>query len=568
MDQPWLETSGAALRLAQDFGRLGLFERNVRTRVGRWDPQMYRLFGFDPEEPIPDWQALAECIHLDDRPRVEAEYAAAIRTAGRYASRFRLALANGDRREVQALLEVHNGADGQPESLLGIIIDDTEGAARARAQEELNAKLADALRLAQIAVWHIDLATNRLHHNDASEHLAGMPAWPQYVDLDVVRAATHPDDLPVAVRAADEALARPGAVDAETRYLDASGRYRDVLTRRVAERDSSGKVIGLMGVSLDQTERVAERKRAQDFMRRMDLVADAAGVGIWSVDVESGEVEWNAQMFRIYGRDLDEPTPSLRQWIGHWIHPDDRRPLAEQRRGSIESDESGFETEFRIVRPDGTVRRVACRSRREVREGRSFHVGIHLDVTDLAEQRASAEQARRDKLIAERASQAKSEFMARMSHELRTPLNAVLGFAQLIEHDGHHSLAPAQLDRVAHIRLAGEHLLSLIGDVLDLSATEAGTLPVTLEPVDIDALLGDVMHWVAGPAQRARVSLHLERSGGRVLADPRRLRQVLSNLLSNAVKYNRAGGEVWLSSRRANHDGQPSWALSVRDNGR
>jgi CheY-like chemotaxis protein len=151
---------------------------------------------------------------------------------------------------------------------------------------------------------------------------------------------------------------------------------------------------------------------------------------------------------------------------------------------------------------------------------------------------------------------------------LRTPLNAVLGFAQLIEHDGHHTLAPAQLERVAHIRLAGEHLLALIGDVLDLSATEAGTLPVTLEPVDIDALLGDVMHWVAAPAQRARVNLHLERSGGRVQADPRRLRQVLSNLLSNAVKYNRAGGDVWLSSRREDHDGQPSWALSVRDNGR
>ncbi|MEO6032720.1 MAG: ATP-binding protein [Burkholderiaceae bacterium] len=220
------------------------------------------------------------------------------------------------------------------------------------------------------------------------------------------------------------------------------------------------------------------------------------------------------------------------------------------------------------MRPDGTVRQVACRSRRELREGRAFHVGIHLDVTEQAEQRARAEQALRDKLTAQRESQAKSEFMARISHELRTPLNAVLGFAQLIEHDGANSLAPAQLERVAHIRSAGEHLLALIGDVLDLSATEAGTVPIALEPVDIDALLSDVIEWVAEPAQRARVSLHLELSGGRVQADPRRLRQVLSNLLSNAVKYNRAGGDVWLSARSASHDGQPSWALSVRDNGR
>ena len=568
MDSSWLEASGPALELAQEFGRLARFERHLRTRVVRWDVQMHRLFGIDPAQPVPDAQAVIEHVHPDDRARLRAEYDAAIRRAGRYATRFRVLRADATQREVQALVEVRDGGDGLPELMLGVVIDDTEGAARARAQEELNAKLAEALKLAQIAVWHIDPVTNRLYHNDASRHLAGMPDWPQYVDLDVVRAATHPDDLALAVRAASEALARPGAVDAETRYLDASGHYRDILTRCVAERDASGKVIGLMGVSLDQTERVAERKRAQALVQRIDLVADAAGVGIWSVDVESGQVEWNAQMFRIYGRDPGEPAPNLRQWVGSWVHPDDRRALAAQRRRSIESNESGFETEFRIVRPDATVRQVACRSRRELREGRAFHVGIHLDVTEQARQRASAEQALRDKLTAERASQAKTEFLARISHELRTPLNAVLGFAQLMEHDGANPLAPLQLERVAHIRSAGEHLMALIGDVLDLSATEDGSLQVSLEPVDIDALLADVMQWVAAPAQHARVSLHLERHGGRVQADPRRLRQVLSNLLSNAVKYNRAGGDVWLSAHSASRDGRPFWALSVRDNGR
>ncbi|MEO6032721.1 MAG: PAS domain-containing protein [Burkholderiaceae bacterium] len=321
MDQPWLETGGPALKLAQDFARLGLFERDLRTGTALWDLQMYRLLGFDPAQPAPDAQATLERIHPDDRARVQAEYGAAARAAGRYASRFRVLLADATQREVQALLEVRNGSDGRPELLRGILIDDTEGAARARAQEELNAKLAEALKLAQIAVWHIDTATNRLYHNDASRHLAGMPDWPQYVDLDVVRAATHPDDVAVALRAANEALARPGAVDAETRYLDATGHYRDVLTRRVAERDASGKVIGLMGVSLDQTERVAERKRAQALVHRIDLVADAAGVGIWSVDVESGQVEWNAQMFHIYGRDPGEPAPSLRQWVAAGFIP-------------------------------------------------------------------------------------------------------------------------------------------------------------------------------------------------------------------------------------------------------
>jgi CheY-like chemotaxis protein len=147
-------------------------------------------------------------------------------------------------------------------------------------------------------------------------------------------------------------------------------------------------------------------------------------------------------------------------------------------------------------------------------------------------------------------------------------LNAVLGFAQLIEHEGASATAAQQLERVAHIRSAGEHLLALVDDVLDLAAIEAGSLPVASVPVCIDEVLGDVGQWLASLAQRGGLTLNVAPCGGWVQADPRRLRQIVVNLATNAVKFNRAGGSVWLGARRVDDAAGERWQISVRDDGR
>ena len=147
---------------------------------------------------------------------------------------------------------------------------------------------------------------------------------------------------------------------------------------------------------------------------------------------------------------------------------------------------------------------------------------------------------------AQRASQAKSEFLSRMSHELRTPLNAVLGFAQLLRMDPQQPLLDDQLRKVRLIERAGAHLLAMISDVLDLSRIEAGALPMSVESLHLETVLHDAVSMVADAAEQARVSLDIAPQDAEltVRADRVRLRQVLVNLLSNAIKYNHAGGMV------------------------
>jgi len=182
---------------------------------------------------------------------------------------------------------------------------------------------------------------------------------------------------------------------------------------------------------------------------------------------------------------------------------------------------------------------------------------------DLTERRAR-EAERVAKELSDRASQAKTEFLSRMSHELRTPLNAVLGFAQLLALD---ALRPQQREAVEQILRGGELLLGLVEEILDIAQIEADRLAVSLEPVDVAALVTQCLQLAAPMAAERGVGIvPLPRPGNSVyaVADQQRLNQVLLNLLSNAVKYNRPQGGVWLKLRV--DDGRV--VLSVGDSGR
>jgi PAS domain S-box-containing protein len=167
--------------------------------------------------------------------------------------------------------------------------------------------------------------------------------------------------------------------------------------------------------------------------------------------------------------------------------------------------------------------------------------GISTDITERLQIEATARQARDE---AQRASQAKSEFLSRLSHELRTPLNAILGFGQLLDLEA----LPAEVSQnVAGILSAGRHLLGLIDEILDLSRIEAGALDASIEAVDVSVAVNDALALVRPLALHRGIELVSDLHGGlyeHVLADRRGLKQALLNLLDNAIKYTPTGGGV------------------------
>lgn len=182
----------------------------------------------------------------------------------------------------------------------------------------------------------------------------------------------------------------------------------------------------------------------------------------------------------------------------------------------------------------------------------------------LRRQAVELDEARRR---AEAASMAKSQFLARMSHELRTPMNAILGFSQLLQVDS--QLTGKQRQGVEDIVRAGNHLLELINDVLELAKIEAGKTNLIIEPVDLGVVIDSCAKLIQPLAKRYRVQLDYDIDsvrGARILADITRSRQSLLNLMSNGVKYNRHDGAGRLSVRCESVTGD-RWRISVCDNG-
>jgi len=158
---------------------------------------------------------------------------------------------------------------------------------------------------------------------------------------------------------------------------------------------------------------------------------------------------------------------------------------------------------------------------------------------------------------AEQSSRAKSVFLASMSHEFRTPLGAILGFAELLHSNAAKPLDPEQLTSVGHIYNAGQYLLGLVTQVLEMSRIEAGELKVNMEPVRVGQIIASCLPMIELEARKRGIALVDEcgaRAGWVVWADLILVKQVILNLLSNAVKFNRDGGTVTISCNPAGAD--------------
>jgi signal transduction histidine kinase len=165
----------------------------------------------------------------------------------------------------------------------------------------------------------------------------------------------------------------------------------------------------------------------------------------------------------------------------------------------------------------------------------------------------------------EAASKHKSEFLANMSHELRTPLNAIIGFSQVLRDEMIGSVNEKQAEYLDDIISSGNHLLSLINDILDLSKVEAGQVELQMHPFSLREALerGVVMVRERATEDGVRVAFAVDPEVDVVDGDERRIKQVIFNLLSNAVKFTSAGGEVDVSATRANGEVR----VSVADTG-
>jgi PAS domain S-box-containing protein len=296
--------------------------------------------------------------------------------------------------------------------------------------------------------------------------------------------------------------------------------------------------------------RIQEQSRALlESKERLDLALQSAGVGTWSWDPATNLITWDDFVRRLFGVPSHAPADQYQDVVA-LVHPDDRDRITREMTASVEHDVP-YDTEFRVVWPDGTERALASRGKvyRDTNGQPVRMSGVCLDIT---ERRLAAEQ-RQAREAAEAANRAKSSFLASMSHELRTPLNAIIGFSELLESHTFGGLNDRQQRYVTNVLTSGRHLLQLINDILDLSKVEAGHMELALSEFDVGMALRDARNIVGTLADRKRLSLEVEVEEAMppLTADQSKFKQILYNLLSNAIKFTPEGGQIRVMARRA-----------------
>lgn len=283
----------------------------------------------------------------------------------------------------------------------------------------------------------------------------------------------------------------------------------------------------------------------QEKERHFKHALKMVNLGYWYWVPATNELVWSDESFRLLGFDPEEKLePSMELFMKN-IHPEDQARVQATNGQVMETGEAPL-MEYRVVRSPDDIIVVAARAEliKNADGTPKYLFGTVQDVTAQKELQFKLETSMEK---AEKANQAKSDFLASMTHELRTPLNSILGFTQILEMDDLHG---SQKDSVNEIIRAGNQLIGLVNEVLDLAEMESSGFSLSLESVNLSLVIEECLSLLRLMLEEKAITVITDLADFRhshIKADNVRIKQILLNLLSNAIKYNKQGGQITIS---------------------
>ncbi|MGB2925054.1 MAG: response regulator [Limnothrix sp.] len=314
------------------------------------------------------------------------------------------------------------------------------------------------------------------------------------------------------------------------------------------------------------------RSQAEEQLRqseqRYELAIAATNDGIWDWDLQSGKVYYSPTWLNIVGYG-DRNCPDSFQGWSQLIHPEDLGQVLDNLNRHLDGQIANYQHTHRIRHRDGSYLWVLGRARC-LRDDTGVPYRIVGTMTNITDKITAEKQLKAAKIEAERANQAKSEFLATMSHEIRTPMNAVIGMTGLLLDT---DLNQQQQEFAEIIRSSGGNLLTIINDILDFSKIESGKFELERQPFELRACIEDCIDLVAPKValKSVEIAYLLDINIAKwLIGDVTRLKQVLVNLLGNAVKFTETGDValvVQLVANSASEQPEPMITFAVLDTG-
>ncbi len=461
------------------------------------------------------------------------------------------------------------------ESLAAEIVERKHAEEALRASEE---RLHLATSAGNIGVWDWDVVNNVLTWDESMYALYGV----QKEDFGGAYAAwiglLHPDDRQYTEGEIQAALRGEREYAPEFRIVRPDGSIRIIKAASKTYRDPQGNPIRMVGINID----ISERKKAEDAIKSAAQYArsliESSMDPLVTISADGKITDVNTATENATGVKRDSLIGS--DFADYFTDPEQARA------GYTQVFSQGFVTDYPLAirHVSGKVADVLYNASVYRNEAGEV-LGMFAAARDITERKRAVDELRRYKdhledevqqrtadLVlarnaAEAANKAKSVFLASMSHELRTPLNAILGFSNMMRKDS--QLSEEQRDNLDIINRSGEHLLTLINDVLEMAKIEAGRVQLDIAPFDLGGLVRDVTDMMQVRAQEKGLQLLIDQSSEfprYIKGDEARLRQVLINLVGNAVKFTEQGGVTVRFGMRP-HALQQRLLIEVEDSG-
>jgi PAS domain S-box-containing protein len=576
-----LQESKVRLEEAQRVAHVGHWEWDLETDVVVWSDETYRIFGLKSQERPMDLATVRAMVHPEDRDSLYSGVDEDLVAGVRPDAEFRIVLPSGEVRTVHALTsrrwsvtpgDSKMDASGRPYKLFGTLQDITD---RKRAQEALQRTqfyLSEGERLAHMGCW----ASSKLgiswsddlglYWSDEVYKIFGLDPKNGAPSLERYLAVIHPQDRAAMAETIEVMHEHRRGCDVTRRIVRPDGevRYIRCVANPVVEQ---GAFKGFVGTVMDVTE---QELLTQELRRQQAYLAEAQSlthVGSWACNFLTGQIfHLSDEALRLYGFDPSSPGISFER-LYKATHPEDEPALREKFYGAVQA-RRDYDLEYRISRPDGTIRFLRSIGHHNPSQEIGEYIGITMDITER--KRAEAERERLRQLEADLAHinrvNMMGELAAALAHEIKQPIAASITSASAclrwLAHD------PPDLERAraaaARIEQEGNRAADIINSLRSFYKT--GT-PAERQSVDVKDTIREMTALLRTEAARHAITIRAECEADtpNVLADRVQLQQVFMNLMLNAIEAMKdTGGELTIRSR-VNPEGHLS--VSIGDTG-